>query len=259
MRYNTYINTVKCMEWGLNANQGALFDLLNQLSSWAQESIVGDAVFYHISRNKIIEELPLFYSKPDTVYRNIKKLEEIGLIEYLKEGKKDLVKLTEKGKEWNSEINPNLGNKSEKTRNEIRKNSDLNPTNNITSNNTTNNNKEHMSVSELTDVPDWWNGLADNYKLTKIRMLSKTRKSKLKQRIKSIGSYDFFKETVEDAIKNSPFLQGENKQGWKCDFDFILQESSFIKMVEGKYNGQRRLTETEKRIEAFKKLREARA
>lgn len=152
MRYNTYINTVKCMEWGLNANQGALFDLLNQLSSWAKESIVGDAVFYHISRNKVIEELPLFYSKPDTVYRNLKKLEDIGLVEYLKEGKKDLVKLTEKGKEWNSEINPNLGNESEKPRNEIRKNSDLNPTYNITSNNNTNNNKKEKSVLTVDDL-----------------------------------------------------------------------------------------------------------
>ena len=144
MRFSTYINNQKSLEWGLNANQAALFDLLNQASSWAEEVVVDGVVYYWVSRNKVIEELPLFYKTRDTVYRHFSELNEKGLIVYLKQGKhgdKDLIRLTEKGKSWNefkpeqirdnSEINPNkqpeLENKSEITRKQIRDNSEINP------------------------------------------------------------------------------------------------------------------------------------
>jgi Fe2+ or Zn2+ uptake regulation protein len=152
MRYNTYINNTKCIEWKLNANQGALFDLLNQLSSWAKDVVIDKKVYYHISRNKVIDEIPLFYSKSDTVYRHFKILNEKGLIEYLNIDGKDLIKLTTKGKEWNrnlsSEMNPKLGNESEETRIEIRDSSEMNPTYNNTIHNNTNNN---------ISFDDFWN------------------------------------------------------------------------------------------------------
>lgn len=141
MRFGSYINNQRCLEWGLNANQGALFDLLNQASSWANEVVIDGVVYYWVSRNEVIKELPLFYAKADTVYRHFVALNEKGLIEYLKFEGKDLIRLTAKGKTWNefnSDLDPNfcpkLGNKSEKTRIEIRKSSDLDPTNNNTNN-----------------------------------------------------------------------------------------------------------------------------
>lgn len=168
MRFSTYINNQKSLEWGLNANQAALFDLLNQASSWAEEVVVDGVVYYWVSRNKVIEELPLFYKTGDTVYRHFSELNEKGLIVYLKQGKhgdKDLIRLTEKGKSWNefkseqirdnSEINPNkqpeLGNKSEITRKQIRDNSEINPTNNNTNykNTTDHNDKKTTQKNSL--------------------------------------------------------------------------------------------------------------
>lgn len=168
MRFSTYINNQKSLEWGLNANQAALFDLLNQASSWAEEVVVDGVVYYWVSRNKVIEELPLFYKTGDTVYRHFSELNEKGLIVYLKQGKhgdKDLIRLTEKGKSWNefrpeqtrdnSEINPNkqpeLGNKSEIIRKQIRDNSEINPTNNNTNykNTTNHNNKKTTQKNSL--------------------------------------------------------------------------------------------------------------
>ena len=168
MRFSTYINNQKAIEWGLNANQAALFDLLNQAVSWAEEVIVDGVVYYWVSRNKVLEELPLFYKTSDTVYRHFAELDEKGLIIYLKQGKhgdKDLIRLTEKGKSWNefkpekirdnSEINPSLGdelgNKSEITRKQIRDNSEINPTNNNTNykNTTDHNNKKTTQKNSL--------------------------------------------------------------------------------------------------------------
>ena len=168
MRFSTYINNQKAIEWGLNANQAALFDLLNQAASWAEEIIVDGVVYYWVSRNKVLEELPLFYKTSDTVYRHFAELDEKGLIIYLKQGKhgdKDLIRLTEKGKSWNefkpekirdnSEINPSLGdelgNKSEITRKQIRDNSEINPTNNNTNykNTIDHNNKKTTQKNSL--------------------------------------------------------------------------------------------------------------
>ena len=144
MQYITSINNQKCLEWGINATQGALFSLLYEANSWATEIIKNEKTYYFVSRNLIIQELPLFFDKADTVYRNLKALEKVGLIEYIKSEKKDLIRITEKGKTWNylksekeaknSEINPNseifpkkLGNKSEKEA----KNSEINPNSEI--------------------------------------------------------------------------------------------------------------------------------
>ena len=131
MRYTILINAVKCQEWDLTLSQGALFDLLNQAHTWAKHIDVNGELFFWVSRNMIINEIPLAYKKPDTDYRALKTLSDKGLIVHAKRGQKDLVRLTEKGKEWNaknSEINPNVGNKSEIPPKAKQKKSEINPT-----------------------------------------------------------------------------------------------------------------------------------
>lgn len=102
MRYTTRINNRKCMEWGINAGQAALFDLLNECAGWAKPMVINGEVFYWVSRHLVIEELPLFFNKPDTAYRAMKALEEKGLIEYQRSAGWELVRITPKGATWNS-------------------------------------------------------------------------------------------------------------------------------------------------------------
>lgn len=164
MRYTHSINQVKCIEWGLTLNQGALMDIINQASSWADAEIVNNQVYYWMSRNKIIDEIPLAYSQADTVYRSLKILAKKGLINYVKKGKKDLISMTEKGRTWNSkstaksqnklgfesELNSNSDLNPNKLGFESENNSDLNPTDKNTSiyKNTNNNFLEKKSISE---------------------------------------------------------------------------------------------------------------
>ena len=184
MRYTHSINAVKCQEWGLNLAQGALFDLINQANSWAKVHVVDGEVYYWMSRNKVVSEIPVAYSKTDTVYRAFKVLAEKGLIHYVKEGKKDLVKMTEKGKTWNvagttqgdaklgnkselaqnSEINPSeSGNKSEKTAD----NSEINPTNKNTNYKSTNDKKRYKPVKPESVSDQIWSDLLILRKETK--------------------------------------------------------------------------------------------
>lgn len=153
MKYTISIDQVKSIEWGLNQNLAALFSIISNLENWADQIILNGKVFYYCSRNKVIDEIPLFYSKPDTVYRAIIKLSEFGLIEHNKLLNKDIIRLTNKGKEWNtynlsenSEINPNeLGNKSDF-------NSEINPTNNNTNIDTSTNDTSLLSWKNNFEV-----------------------------------------------------------------------------------------------------------
>jgi len=128
MRFSTTLNNQKCMEWELNATQGVLVALLYEANAWANEEIIDGKIYYFVSRNLILKELPMFFEKADTVYRNLKVLAEKEIIEYIKHKGMDLIRLTEKGKSWNfiennSEKNPSeFGKKSEN-------NSEKNPTN----------------------------------------------------------------------------------------------------------------------------------
>ena len=131
MRYTTNLNNLKCLEWEINAQQGILFSLLYDASNWAKEIVIEENVFYFVSRNLIIKELPMFFEKPDTVYRHLKTLALKGLIEHSKKDKMDLIRITEKGKEWNfaehknsSEKNPNLDSNSEKNPKKLGKKSE---------------------------------------------------------------------------------------------------------------------------------------
>ena len=102
-----------------NISQAHILDLLTTVSAWATPIDVGSETYYWVARQTIANELPLLDLKPDTVYRYLKKLAELGLIDYVKSGKKDCVRISEKGKKYlsdtMSENNPShyVGKKSE--------------------------------------------------------------------------------------------------------------------------------------------------
>ena len=102
MRYTTRINNVRALEWGINMTQAALFDLINECASWASTVTINGVTFYWVSRQLVIEELPLVFRKEDAVYRTLKVLEEKGLVEIAKMDGRDYVRITPEGAKWNS-------------------------------------------------------------------------------------------------------------------------------------------------------------
>ena len=133
MKYTLTINQKQALDLGItNINQAVILGLIADAHSWAEPQIIDNEVYFWTARQKISNEIPLLNLKPDSIYRHLKTLRDLGLIEYVKFGKKDCTRLTKKGKSYyvgnksenddNSEINPNkLGNKSEN-------NSEINPT-----------------------------------------------------------------------------------------------------------------------------------
>ena len=142
MKYTISIDQTHSIAWGLSLSEAAMFSFLYSVPSWAEQIFVDNQVWFFASRNKAIDEMPIISDKSDTVYRLYKSLQSKGVIDWKKFGEKDCIRITEKGKQWNS-LNTTLGKKSEDTRKNIRKNTENNPTyNNTKDNNTINNNIE---------------------------------------------------------------------------------------------------------------------
>ena len=265
MRFTTYLNNAKCMEWEINATQGILFSLLYEAPAWAKEEIIENKAYYFVSRNLILNELPMFFEKSDTVYRNLKVLQEKGLIEYTKQGKKDLIRITIKGKTWNefkeknSEKNPSFEENSEKNPSKFGKksekepkNSEKNPTNNNTIYNYNNtnilNNNIHVKneFSQSCDkIKNNWIKIACEYKLsgTQLKITDK-RKRVINNLLKEYSAEEVLQ--AMEKVHTSSFLQGNNKTGWQISFDWFINKSNFLKVLEGNYDDKANSNNSEK-------------
>jgi len=71
--------------------------------------------------------------------------------------------------------------------------------------------------------------------LSKVVSLSKSRKEKIKVRWNEWGSIEKAIE-IFTAVKDTPFLCGNNERGWKCSFDWLIEnDKNYIKVLEGVY------------------------
>ena len=90
--------------------------------------------------------------------------------------------------------------------------------------------KEGVGEKTFTRIVEAWNGIG----LAEVRTLSKSRKDKIRLRVKELGA-DKIVEAIE-RIPNSKFLMGENRQGWRCSFDWLFtNDSNIVKVLEGNY------------------------
>ena len=90
--------------------------------------------------------------------------------------------------------------------------------------------KPLVSKEDMQTIVDEWNKIG----LARVQSLSKSRQDKIRLRVKEQGL-----ERVLEALKHverSSFLMGNNKQGWKCSFDWIFSnDSNIVKVLEGNY------------------------
>lgn len=88
--------------------------------------------------------------------------------------------------------------------------------------------------SDFDDALSAWNRVAQRCDLVEAKKLTDTRRRKLAARLKSDGLSGW--EKALGIIERSPFLRGQNDRGWRADFDFVLNENNFTKILEGKYS-----------------------
>lgn len=83
---------------------------------------------------------------------------------------------------------------------------------------------------------DAWNDLAREIGLPIAQAFTARRQSALKARLAEVGGLEGWGIALA-KIRGSPFLRGEtSRDGWKADLDFLLQQKSFTKLMEGSYD-----------------------
>ncbi len=97
--------------------------------------------------------------------------------------------------------------------------------------------REGESVSSPTgDAFSAFQEFAAKHGLAVPRKLSDARRKKLAARIDDAGGLDGFRQAL-DRIPLAPGLLGKNARGWKASITWLLQQESFLKLIEGGYDG----------------------
>ena len=99
--------------------------------------------------------------------------------------------------------------------------------------------KEKESKEGVADFSEilyqQWNLFAEQSSaISKVRELTASRKAKINLRLKTTSFRNY--DEIFKAIKEQPFLLGDNDRKWKIDFDWLIEnDTNYIKVLERKY------------------------
>lgn len=114
-----------------------------------------------------------------------------------------------------------------------------------------------VSAVEVQMAVSIYNETAKRAGLPPAMKISDARSAKLKARLKDAGGLEGWRAAME-IIEKSSFLTGGGEKGWKADLDFILQEKSFTRLMEGYYEERKpkndRETPTERNVREAREL-----
>lgn len=90
------------------------------------------------------------------------------------------------------------------------------------------------AADEIKLAFDNYNALAERIGLSRAQRLNDQRKSKLRARLRDAGGIAGW-DAALDRLAASKYCRGE-VNGFKADLDFLLQETTFIRLMEGRYD-----------------------
>ena len=91
-------------------------------------------------------------------------------------------------------------------------------------------------LDEASQAVNAWNEMAAECDLAQVQKLTTDRRKKLNKRLKDCDGIEGWMYALE-KIRSTPGLQGKAGKSWKANFDFLIQESKFVKLMEGGYDG----------------------
>lgn len=88
---------------------------------------------------------------------------------------------------------------------------------------------------EIAEMVAIWNETAESLGLPRVQKLTGTRLRKARARLKDCGGLEGWR-TAMTKLRNCPWMLGENDRHWRADFDFIVSEAKFARLMEGSYD-----------------------
>lgn len=90
--------------------------------------------------------------------------------------------------------------------------------------------KEDITVNQVVDL---YHDICKSY--PRLRGISENRRKAISARCKIYRIEDF--RIVFQNAENSRFLKGSNDRNWSANFDWMMKDTNFVKILEGRYNG----------------------
>lgn len=84
---------------------------------------------------------------------------------------------------------------------------------------------------------EMWNEMAEARGLPRVERVTAARAAKLRARLADAGGLDGWASALAKIRDGPEWMHGGGERGWRANFDFLLQESSFTKLMEGTYAG----------------------
>ena len=122
-------------------------------------------------------------------------------------------------------------------------NTSINNTSLLLNNNNTYVKNEFSRVCE--EIKNNWIKIAHEYKLSGTQLkITEKRKRVINNLLKEYSVEEVLQ--AMEKIRTSNFLQGNNKTGWQIAFDWFINKSNFLKVLEGNYDDKANSNNSEK-------------
>ena len=100
-------------------------------------------------------------------------------------------------------------------------------------------NADPQSIITASEVVDMYHDICKSY--PRVRALSDNRRKAINARLRT-HSIEDIKEVFEKAEKSS-FLKGGNNRNWSANFDWLMNDANFCKVLDGNYDDRRQANE----------------
>jgi hypothetical protein len=191
-----------------------------------------------LTHKKLIMDLPLLDISKRACIERMQKLVEFGILDYklLKDGGTfslyafganyiHLVRSNDTGDEQSNGTGGMRSNGIGCDGQTDNKDSSIsNPSNN-------NSSIKDKGKEECKKIVDLFNSVCKSYPA--VRSLTKARVTAIKARLNKFTIEDF--QTVFENAEASSFLKGINDRGWSANFDWLINETNMVKVLEGNF------------------------
>ena len=94
------------------------------------------------------------------------------------------------------------------------------------------NNASNEAEARPQQIVDLFNSICVSF--PSVRSLSEARKKAIKARLNTYTVEQF--KTMFEMAEASPFLKGQNSRNWQANFDWLIKDGNFAKVLDGNYS-----------------------
>lgn len=238
----------KLLEFGLDNDDALIlryFIDFRDTESMRTEIIEGET-YYWVNYEAVIEAIPIIkLKKKDSLYRKLKNMSSIGILKHKTIKRNGTYSYFGIGQKYHELINKDVGNKSEGFGNKSVGGTENNPRgygNKSVPNNSSikyssiknNNISDDTSDGRIpfTEIIDLFNATCKS--LPKVKARNKARDKKIKNMFKELGLENI--KIIFTKAEESNFLSGRSGAWGNCGFDWLINPSNYIKVLEGNYD-----------------------